>query len=146
MLHHYPTKEALLKGIVQHLIDAFDQRLATVLANEDPAGADGATGRWLRAYVMACFAADISDDRLIAALGASVNGHPQLLDSLRTSLDEAQALALTDGLPPARATAIRLACDGLWLGELAGMSALAEPLRSQLRDELLALTRSAKQH
>ncbi len=143
LLHHYPTKEALLKGVVQHLIDAFDQRMVKVLANEEPAGAPG---RWLRAYVMACFVTDVSEDRLIAALGASVNGHPQLLDSLRVSLDEAQTCALNDGLPPARATAIRLACDGLWLGELAGMSALAEPLRSQLRDELLALTRGMGQN
>lgn len=127
--------------MVQHLIDSFDQRMANVLASEEPNSASAA-GRWLRAYIVACFATEASEDRLIAALGASVTGHPQLLDSLRASLDEAQACAVNDGLPPARATAIRLACDGLWLGELAGMSALAEPLRSQLRDELLAQTRS----
>ncbi len=145
LLHHYPTKEALLKGVVQHLIDAFDQRMANVLASEEPGG-PGAPGRWLRAYIAACFATDVSEYRLIAALGASVNGHPQLLDSLRASLDEAQACALSDGLPAARATAIRLACDGLWLSEMAGMSALTEPLRTQLRNELLAQTRSAELH
>jgi hypothetical protein len=131
--------------VVQHLIDSFDRRMELVLANEEPADA-GRPGRWLRAYIVACFASEVLEDRLIAALGASVTGHPQLLDSLRASLDEAQARALTDGLPPARATAIRLACDGLWLSELAGMSALAEPLRAQLRDELIALTHSTEPH
>lgn len=140
LLHHYPSKDALLKGVVQYLIDSFDRRMSAVLASEEREVPHKA-GRWLRAYVHVCFHADATEDRLIAALGASVTAHATLLDDLRASLDKAQASALNDGLPHARATAIRLACDGLWLGELAGMSPVVEPLRTQLRDELIALTR-----
>lgn len=125
---------------MRHLIDSFDQRMNAVLAGEED-GQAHSPGRWLRAYVQASFHTDATEDRLIAALGASITGQAALLDDLRASLDEAQTCALADGLPPARATAIRLACDGLWLGELAGMSPVAEPLRTQLRDELIALTR-----
>jgi AcrR family transcriptional regulator len=39
LLHHYITKEALLNGVVQNLIDAFDQRMAAILAIEEAAGA-----------------------------------------------------------------------------------------------------------
>jgi Tetracyclin repressor-like, C-terminal domain len=131
--------------VVRLLIDSFDQRMSAVLASEE-SEVPHKPGRWLRAYVRACFHADATEDRLIAALGASVTGHATLLDDLRASLDEAQASAVNDGLPPARATTIRLACDGLWLGELAGMSSIAEPLRTQLRDELIALTRLEVRH
>ena len=45
---------------------------------------------------------------------------------------------MADGLPPANASLVRLAADGLWLTELLDLAPLDEDLRSSVRDELLA--------
>ncbi len=48
--------------------------------------------------------------------------------------------SLQDGLPPARATALRLACDGLWLSDLAGLPPVRDAHRADLYAQLLAWT------
>ena len=139
LLHHYPTREALLSALALELIERF--RACVEAARTREVAAHGERpGAWLRAYIEVSFTPQAGEDALIAAL-APLAGHPELL----ARLQEAQAFVLTgaeaDGLPPARAHAVRLACDAVCLGPLTGLPDLSSGARSALREELLAWTR-----
>jgi AcrR family transcriptional regulator len=62
----------------------------------------------------------------------------ELLEPLRERFAAWQQALVSDGLPPANASLIRLAADGLWFAELLSLAPLDEDLRSSVREELLA--------
>jgi AcrR family transcriptional regulator len=135
LLHHFPTKDSLLQGLVAYLADLFEQRLNAEIAAEPI----GSPGRWTRAYIRASFFSEAGEDALVAALGTAVIAHPQLIEAFRTCFDYLDAIP-DDGIPAVRILAIRLACDGLWLSELAGMPVVLEPQRTELMHELLRMS------
>lgn len=140
LLHHYPSREALLSALAHGLLERFRERVEAAHARELEEHGQR-PGAWLRAYIEVSFLPEAGEEALCLAL-APLTGQPELLASLR----EAQAFVLTaaenDGLPPGRAHAVRLACDGFWLGPLTGLPALDMPGREALRAELLAWTRT----
>ncbi|WP_216318471.1 TetR/AcrR family transcriptional regulator [Deinococcus aestuarii] len=140
LLHHYPGREALLSALALELTERFRARVEAARARE-VALSGKRPGAWLRAYIEVSLTPAAGEDALIAAL-APLAGHPELIKRLR----EAQAFVLTgaeaDGLPPARAHAVRLACDALCLGPLTGLPDLDTGRRAALREELLAWTRT----
>ncbi|PYE50529.1 TetR/AcrR family transcriptional regulator [Deinococcus yavapaiensis] len=139
LLHHYPTKDHLLVALAHALIDQFHDRLKAAHA-EEIATHGNAPGAWLRAYVHLNFTPQEGGEALTAAL-APLAAVPEVLHGFR----EAQAFlvkeAEADGLPPGRAHAIRLACDGLWTSRTSGLPDLTESQRAALEEELLSWTR-----
>lgn len=140
LLHHYPSREALLSALAHGLLERFRERMKAAHARERETGGN-APGAWLRAYIEVTFTPEAGEEALCLAL-APLAGHPELLADLR----EAQAFLLPaaegDGLPAGRAHAIRLACDGFWLGPLTGLPELDAAGREALREELLTWTRA----
>ena len=59
---------------------------------------------------------------------------------LQEAADRWQARLVGDGLDPALATAIRLACDGLWLCDLFGLASPHGALRAQVGSVFEQLT------
>lgn len=140
LLHHYPSREALLSALALELIERF--RACVEAEREREVEECGKSpGAWLRAYIAVSFTPAAGEEALITAL-APLAGHPELIARLR----EAQAFVLTeaedDGLPAGRAHAIRLACDALSLGPLTGVPDLSPEARAALREELLTWTRT----
>jgi AcrR family transcriptional regulator len=133
LLHHFPNKESLLLEIIALLTKTFDQNIQKHLEPNQ------SHGRWTRAYIRTTFSPDPKEQKLTQALSSIVISHPELLESLEKAFLFAEQNILNDGLPAARATTIRLACDGLWFGEISGMINVKEPLRSELLEELLRL-------
>ncbi len=135
LLHHYPNKESLLLEIISLLTQTFDHNLQKYLEPMQ------SRGRCTRAYISTTFSPDPQEQRLTQALTSLIISQPELLDSLplQDAFLFAEQNILNDGLPAARATAIRLACDGFWFGEISGMIQIKEPLRSELLEELLEL-------
>lgn len=135
VLYHFPTKEALVEGMVAALVEDFERHLA--LAYEDAAPGPG---RWLRAYIRVSSAPMGQDERgdttsVIAALAT----YPELLAPLRRSYAAWQERAERDGLPPALGTSLRLAADGLWLADLLGLAPPGGALRAAVVEQLLRL-------
>lgn len=136
LLHHFPTKLALLEGLAHHLADLFIERHARYL-DAEPAEA---RGRWTRSYVHAAFDTSEAESRLNAALAGALTAYPQLIDVYTAAFCELDA-PQDDGLPAARSLAIRLACDGLWLAETSGSPPIPAELRDALYSDLMEQTR-----
>lgn len=132
LLYHFPSKDALISGMIEQLLDAFDVALAAQLAADD----GPASGRWLRAFVRASFADDAALLNDKAGLLAAVANNPALLDPMRQRAAAWQRQAENDGLDPALGTLVRLATDGLWFVQLMGFAPPAPALRAQVQAAL----------
>ncbi len=146
LLYHFPSKEALIKSLIEHLNAQFEGEVARHLetSNEPQAAENRATGSWLRAYIRATFdASKLADNWLgsSAAILTAISTNPQLLEPFRNSFASYQQQAEQDGLDPALATIIRLAADGLWLAELFKLAPPGGVLREQVELLLLELSR-----
>jgi AcrR family transcriptional regulator len=109
LLYHFPTKEALIKGLVARVIQEFDDLIA--------AHDDGTPGSYSRAYVEATFAvlADgeaASTRRRWSAITASA-ADPELIAPLREAMARWHRTDAGDPDPLSGMVA-RLAAEGLW--------------------------------
>lgn len=136
VLHHFPTKEALMLGLIDQVIEAFNTRLVEALAAE-PAGQPG---RWLRAYIRTVFSVRYDDPHLLPALAAAVAADETTLQHIRRGFAVSHQAALQDGLDPTRATVIRLAVDGLVFARSLNVDVLDQPASQAVYDELMRLT------
>lgn len=135
LLHHFPTKVALLEGLAVHLAEQFIGRLMAALAGE----AKAARGRWARSYIRATFDTPLDEVRLTSALAAALTAYPQLIDIYCAAFAVVDA-PYDDGLTQARQMMVRLACDGLALAEVSGSPPIDAGLRAALYNELMELT------
>ena len=136
LLHHFPTKLELLTALVEQLARSFEADINHHLESEP----SGRAGRWARAYIRATFALAPEEAALTSALAQIINTQPELLADIKAGFEFAAVQILNDGLPAPRATAIRMACDGLWFAETTGMSDLTPQLRAVLQEELISWT------
>ena len=137
LLHHFPTKLELLSGLMTQLTQTFELRLQAALELEPKRK----RGRFARAYIRASFEPEADELELTNALANMIVHFPELIDQLRQEFAFIDKNFTKDGLPEARATLIRLACDGLWFSELLGVDTIEKPRRSSLLTELLELTK-----
>jgi AcrR family transcriptional regulator len=139
LLYHYPSKEALIRGMIGRLIEGFRDALGREFAEERAS----TSGRWSRAYIRASFDEDRWYLEVSAGLLAAVAEDPTLLDPLRKAFEDGQRWAERDGLDPAVATLVRLAADGLFFAELLGFAPPEGQLRERVLEALLQLTKGA---
>jgi AcrR family transcriptional regulator len=137
LLHHFPTKQALLNGLMEQVGKVFKARLEKFMSLET----SDQPGRLARAYIRASFEYEADELQLTNAIAKVVSEFPELLLELQEEFVQLDQEMQSDGLPAARAIVIRLACDGLWFSELIGVASLQEPLRQQMLEELIAMTR-----
>jgi AcrR family transcriptional regulator len=129
LLYHFASKEALVAGIIQYLMDDFEAAIARELAQDS---APESPGRWLRAYVKATFNYQNLPTALICDLLSAVTLNPELLKPVQSRFDAWQQQLQASGLDPVRASLVRLAADGLGTSELFGIALLDVSLRQQL--------------
>ena len=135
LLYHFPSKEALVQGMLARLITKFNAKIQTeMLQDQGPP-----QGQWLRAFINATFSSGQVD--VSAGLLAALALNPDLLDPNRKTYQALQAKFEADGLDPVQATMIRLAVDGLFFSEVLGFAPPEGPMRSALQELLLAMTK-----
>jgi AcrR family transcriptional regulator len=143
LLYHFPSKEALVEGLLKYFCDDFNNQLEQQLTQENESEKN-APGYWLRAYIRASIQPGPSPD-LSTALMAAIAVNPQLLEPLREDYARWQHQTENDGLDPALATLIRLALDGLWVADFFNLAPPSGELREQLVAKLLELSRGKEQ-
>jgi AcrR family transcriptional regulator len=119
LLYHFPSKAALVLGLVAQAIEEVDTYLSAAIA------IDPTPGAFTRAYVRVTMVEDDAGEGLAAALMATAASDPRLLQPLREAYDRWNVALRADGLPAGRALVVRLAADGWWLSHLTGLGALA---------------------
>jgi AcrR family transcriptional regulator len=140
LLYHFPSKEALIKGMLSYAFEVFES------AAERYCAEDREPGAWLRGYIMATFAepgTETYEESLSwAAIMASAANDPSLLAPFQDLLSKWAIRLTEDGVDPVAAQIIRLAVDGLWFQEALGLHPLTESQRSQFVARLVEWTRT----
>jgi AcrR family transcriptional regulator len=138
LLYHFPSKEALVSGMVDGLCRTFAE-LADAAAGADPEPA----GRSARAYLAASAGEMWQSSRWLALVGALMIS-PGLLESWRTWVVAGRAADEAENADPVAAAIVRLAADGLWLAGVLGLPALDQKLRAAVIAELDQMTRGPR--
>jgi len=140
ILYHFPTRDALVAGMVAKIIEEFDRDIEERLEH------DSEPGSFTRAYIGATMEPSAPrpdrEDRLGAALIAAAASQPDLLVPLQEAAARWQARLEQDGLDPTLASVLRLACDGLWMCDLFGLAPPTAARRAMVGDALDQLARS----
>lgn len=131
LLYHFPSKEALIKGMIDHLFGQYHQQIEQDVAEEQVTD-----GKWARAYVRTTFVSEEQELKISAGLLAALVNNPELLQPVRSYYDEWQKRMESDGIDPAVATICRLASDGLWFADMFGFAPL---VNSELRERVQQL-------
>lgn len=136
LLYHYPSKQALLEGLLTHLLGN-RSKLIKALASDDEQNHTSL----LNALIDADF--DLPDEERIMAQGliAASAENPDLLAPAREHVGNLFTALGTASPTAGAARIIFLASQGLQLLELLGLLSLSAPERNQVRQHLKALTR-----
>jgi AcrR family transcriptional regulator len=131
LLHHFPTKEALLEAMLQRHIDRVDARVAALQRARPDCEQNP-----LLAHVLALLETLPAKPAVGAALIAASASDPTLMQPCRQQY--AATLASLESLPCGfeRAATLLLAVDGLVLGELIHVSPLTPEQRARIVAEL----------
>lgn len=127
LLYHFPSKEALIKGLIDLYLERFTEDFNTSAEKETDAA-----GRWNRSYLTTTFADNQRIPRMSSGLLAAIATDPGLLSPLQQRFSEWVALLSQDGVDPTLSTIVRLVADGLWLVELFGLSAPDEEMKGKV--------------
>ena len=145
--HHFPTKAALLGGLLERLSRAVAATAATSMR-----GAAGLLGRSLRAQIAGAFDLPPAERErtrtLVLALIAGVLESPEVAAQARKANRDALKIASGEGVDRGAALCVQLALDGYILGEAFKTIKLDRDDREALRATLHTLvdatpTRSA---
>ena len=140
--YHFKTKDELLAALLQSVTEEMTVEV-TALVEADPEP----RGRILRSIIRAAFDFDADPARrdrfvtlTLAVLTVSIES-PTLLAEVRRGNDEQLTASASDGLSPTHALLLNATVESFWIGQSLGSTTVPEPLRRQLRDLLVALTR-----
>lgn len=135
LLYHFPNKEALIRGLVERLVEEFDALIA--------AYDTGGPGSYTRAFVEANLAVVMDRDqsrlfRRWATVSAAATD-PGLLAQIREAMHRWHDRDPGDDPDPVTAQIARLAAEGLWEVVMHDPGLYDEAQLETLRDRLLAL-------
>lgn len=135
LLYHFPSKDALMKGMNEFVMHTFFDDLERV-ANDDPCH----KGKWTRAYTNITFNLLNSEFDMNLAFLSAIATNPDLVKSMSRDLRVLQNHIENDQINPIISTVTRLAVDGMYFNQLYGLN-LKEDVRDQVFNYLLSLTK-----
>jgi AcrR family transcriptional regulator len=138
LLYHFPSKRALTLAIVERLATRCEANQARALCAE-PAS----PGAFTRAYLRARLESIKPDEApLHTALLAAAGQDPRYLEPFRQRAADWQRRIEEDGIDPVTANIVRLAVQGLALGELFQMPVAEGEMRHKVIERLIQMTRT----
>lgn len=138
LLYHFPTKEALIEGMIAQVIERGQERRAVAL-EQLPA----TPSRGLKAEIISLLVTHDVDHRVSTALLAAVANEPKHTSRFR-ELHRERFAAHTENAPhPERVEIVLLAAYGLFFLDLLQGSPFDARQRAALVEELLRLSEEA---
>jgi AcrR family transcriptional regulator len=135
VLYHFPSKDALIAGMLDLLLLDLGQEL-----DQGPQFEDASDGAWLRSYVRSSVHVGEDERDLKAALLAAAATDPELLAPMRERYRSWQDRTERENADPVLATIVRLAAEGLWIATILNLGTPVGNLRAQVVERLLELT------
>ncbi|MBM3760704.1 MAG: TetR/AcrR family transcriptional regulator [Acidobacteria bacterium] len=137
LIHHFPSKEALLGAMHDHAFQLIDLQMQRILSEEPEA-----PGRYLRAYLK-CNLESISNGipsvfQIVAEMSLA---EPELFRTKRECIRGMMAMVEGDGVDPVMGHIIAAASDSIWLQVLFGLTEPDDPHIHRVHDRLMAMTR-----
>ena len=120
LLYHFPTKDALIQGLLVAALDRFDDALAS-----QPRIEPGDLGR---AYLGITAVGASEDSSLIAVIAQ----RPELMAPMRARYTQWTAALVADAADPVEAWVMRLTADGLWLADMLDLAPPDADLRAKI--------------
>ena len=134
LMHHYPTKEALLEAMVQRMLESYSEKKA----RESTAFPKTPVGE-LKAGLQTGMTLDPQFIKVSAGLLAAAANDPKLLEPVRAFYrDHFQNLAKSE-IRFELAALLFLASDGVYLLDLLGLLPLSRPQRENIQKEMMRL-------
>lgn len=126
LIYHFPSKQALLQGLVERLIDQYQTCIDEV--RSDP----NAGGNLLQTRLKALATAHERSDRLATAMIAVAANAPELLKGAAERQREEIGPQLAQGADGARAVALHFAIHGVFMLERLGATRLSQGERGRI--------------
>jgi len=133
LIYHFPSKQALLHGLLGRLIDQFQGCIDA--ARCEPA----AGGNRLQTQLKALAEAQIRSERLATALIAVAVNAPEMMATAAERERQQLAPLLAQGAAGARAAALRFAIQGIFLLEQLGIRTMDRAERDRVIAAVLEL-------
>jgi len=135
LLYHFPSKESLVRCLIERVCDEFDMRLAH-FRSLDPNPVGRTTRAYIRATLEMCSNGGNSTCRLDSALIAAMASDQSLVEPLRLRYRKWRAAVADDGLAPPDAMIIQLAMDGLWYSAVLSLEPPSERMVHEIATRL----------
>ena len=140
VLYHFPCKDALLSGMLDHMLDLVHARQTEIYLS-----LPAEPYRWTRAWVLARIGPTaVRHGPVEAAIVAASALNPALLEPARRRIAEWEATAVAEAPDPVRAAVVTLAVDGLWLNTLLGLGGSTPSCKTEILDHLLSMLSDSK--
>jgi AcrR family transcriptional regulator len=138
LLHHFPSKEALMEAAVRQLFEQFNALAQTHYQTDatEP-------GRWLRAYIRATYDSALQTLELSIKMLLTYAENEGVVKVLREDYELWSGRLHNDGISKARATILRQAADAFWLEILLGEKPYSPQEKATILEELLAMVTEA---
>jgi len=136
LLYHFPSKEALLTGMIARLIEYIEAARAAAMSDSA-----ALPENVLRAHIGVCLALDDRMRRIGAALLAAVANCPSIMDPIRERITENMRTLIDHPREPARAAILFLAAEGMGKLDLLGLNPFTPGQRQAIMDEMLRQAR-----
>ena len=133
-LYHFPTKEALLRAMLERLIKHLEER-----RKEKGKGLKEGPGREIKAFILSRVERDPKMEQIGSAVLAAAAHDPTLLQPARDEIRSSLSEIMQPGISFKRAAVIFFAVQGLKLMELLTLSPLNIKERKEFAKELLRL-------
>jgi AcrR family transcriptional regulator len=134
LMHHYPTKEALLEAMVQRMLESYHikRNKEEALFPKTPIGA-------LKAALQTGMTLDPQFIKVSAGLLAAAANDPKLLEPVRKFYREHFQDLAKSGIRFELAALLFLASDGIYLLDLLGILPLSRSQREDIQKEMMRL-------
>jgi AcrR family transcriptional regulator len=137
VLYHFKTKNALVSALLESILDGFDSATETVVKSSGVVN-----GSYSAAYARVSFDPRNNSPESTAGLLAAVANDIDLLAPAAERHEDYQRRLEADGIPPAVATLVRLAADGLFFARAFRLAPPSDALTDDVLTLLLSLVAS----
>lgn len=135
LLHHFPTKDRLIEGLVTRCAEHWRERYAS--AYDSAAEGPGRMARGLLTQSLTD-ALSWTDQcrRSSSAVFAALAQNPSLIEPMRAAYTDLRRRLDADGLPPGVGETVIAAIDGMWLYWVLGLVPVDQAMMDRVRNAL----------